>query len=83
MRQVRPDTVRAELAFAEKAAAWFSEHPEHRSYTDGYIEPGCLLALRWGLGNDCVLVMKLDEFFEPTIYTQIIGMTRLHTATKS
>ena len=60
-----------QLAFAEKAAADFKANPKHYSYTDGAIKPGALLALRWGLGEDCVLVLKLDDSHEPTNYQQL------------
>jgi hypothetical protein len=38
----------------------------------GEIEPGCWLALRWGMGKDCVLVLKLDEFEQPVNFQNII-----------
>lgn len=64
------EQVEAELAFARKAAAHFAVHDLHSSYGD--LKPGSLLALRWGLGNDCVLVVRLDENFEPCNYQQLI-----------
>ena len=30
------------------------------------------LAVRWGMAHDCVLVLKLDEQFEPVCYRGII-----------
>lgn len=72
MRHVYPDTLRRELSFMEKAAAHFATHPQHWTYTDGEVESSCLLALRWGLGNDCVLVVKLSDMHHPTIYAQVI-----------
>lgn len=60
------------LAFAEQAAADFAAHPEHCSYSYGEIKPGAYLALRWGLGNDCVLVLKLCDYFEPVNYQQLV-----------
>lgn len=74
-RQIRMTSKTAELerlAFAEKAAAHFKEHPEHWSYTDGDIEPGAFFALRWGGGGNCVLVLKLDDFDEPVNYQELI-----------
>jgi hypothetical protein len=59
--------------FAKKAAKNFSEFPDHYTYAKDNPEKGGLLALRWGADNDCVLVIKIDENFEPTIYQQIIG----------
>lgn len=69
-RSVRADEVREELAFAEKAAAHFAKQPMHSSYGD--TTPGSLLGLRWGLGEDCVLVLKLDENHIPTNYQNIV-----------
>lgn len=51
------------IRFADRAARYFALHPECQSFSDADISPGCLLALRWGLGDDCVLVLKLDPFY--------------------
>jgi hypothetical protein len=72
MRHVYPTELRDEMAFAERAAASFAENPTHWTFAGGDPEPGQLLALRWGLGNDCVLVVKLDAEHEPTLYAQLI-----------
>jgi hypothetical protein len=58
--------------FAKKAANNFEENPDHATYSVKYPAPGELLAIRWGMGNDCVLVLKLDEYFEPVIFQQAI-----------
>ena len=58
--------------FAKEAAKHFAIHEEHYTYTSGDIDAGCLFALRWGLGDDCVLIFRLDEDFEPTNYQQLI-----------
>lgn len=68
MTTVEQDAEQA--AFAVKAASHFAAHPEHS--TVGDIKPGGFLALRWGMGEDCVLVVKLDDYHEPTNYQQII-----------
>lgn len=60
----------ARMEFAEKAAEHFAEHPNHWSF--GEIAPGELLALRWGMGNDCVLVIRQHEDEEPVNFQQII-----------
>jgi hypothetical protein len=62
----------ARIAFASKAAEHFAAHPNHWTYSDGDITPGCLLALRWGLGKDCVLVLKLDENEMPVNFQHLI-----------
>ena len=61
-----------QLAFAEKAAADFKANPKHWTFTDGAIKPGALFAVRWGLGEDCVLVLKLDDSHEPTNYQNLV-----------
>ncbi len=58
--------------FVKEAAEYFSKHPEKWTYSHEALAPGCLFAERWGLDNDCVVVFKLDENFEPLIYQQII-----------
>jgi len=65
-----------QIRFAERAARYFALHPECQSFSDVDISPGCLLALRWWLGDDCVLVLKLDPHFEPTNYQNIINVKR-------
>jgi hypothetical protein len=46
-------------AFVEKAAAHFAANKANWSF--GNIMRGEYLALRWGMGDDCVLVIKQDE----------------------
>ncbi len=55
--------------FVKEAAAYFEEHDDKATY-GGDPTPGEYLALRWGLGRDCVLVVLLDEYFKPVIYQQ-------------
>ena len=62
----------AKNKFAKEAAKYFSKHPDKYSFTIGEIEPDCFFALRWGMFEDCVLIFKLHENFEPIIYSQII-----------
>ena len=47
------------IAFADQAAADFAKHPKHWTYGD--LTPCSFLGIRWGLGEDCVLVVKLDD----------------------
>lgn len=58
------------LAFAERAARHFAANPDHASFGD--VEPGTFLALRWGMGDDCVLVVRLTD--EPPVNYQ--GLVR-------
>lgn len=71
MRAIYPSEVEDELKFAHRAAEHFAKHAEHQTFTDGEIQSGCLLAIRWGLGEDCVVVVKLDEAHTPTNYMEI------------
>jgi hypothetical protein len=77
MRSVRMSELDEELAFMKKAAEYFAAHPSKSSYGD--IEPDTFLALRWGLGEDCVLVLKLAELWQhtPTNYQNVIDRTQL------
>lgn len=59
------------VAFAAMVAARFAADP--RLATLGDLKPGSLLAIRWGLGDDCVLVVRLDEEFEPVNFQQAIA----------
>lgn len=59
-------------AFVKEAALYFSKNKDKWSYTSGPIVAGCYFALRWGLSDDCVLLFKLDENLEPTIYGQAV-----------
>jgi hypothetical protein len=56
--------------FAKRAAADFEKYPGHATFGD--IGCGKYLALRWGLDNDCVLVIKQDESQEAINYYQLI-----------
>lgn len=51
----------ARIDFAKEAAAHFAEHPNHWSYSKEGLGPGVLLALKWGLGSDCVLVLRVAD----------------------
>lgn len=64
------------LDFIAEATAHFDFYPEYRTYTKGEILPECLFAVRWGLGDDCILVFKLGDM-EPTIYQNCIN-TQTH-----
>lgn len=59
-------------AFAVRAARHFEENPECSSFTDGDIEPNAYFALRFGLGNDCVVVFRIDDE-TPTNYQNLIN----------
>ncbi|MCK5611126.1 hypothetical protein KAR91_55145 [Candidatus Pacearchaeota archaeon] len=58
--------------FAKRAAKHFARDEKLSTFTDKEIGSGCLFALRFGLGQDCVVVFRLDENFEPTNYQQLV-----------
>lgn len=63
--------------FAKSAAKCFTRDEKISAFTEDKVEAGCFFAVRWGLGNDCVVVFKLDEDFEPINFQQIVrGMQR-------
>ena len=61
-----------ELNFAKEAAKKFKKDSNLATYTTEEPSEGCLFAVRWGMDNDCILVLRLAEFVNPVIYTQII-----------
>jgi hypothetical protein len=72
MRLVKTEDINTELEFAKKAAEYFSKNIEISTFTDEDIKPGCFFAVRWGMLDDCVLVLKLDKYHEPTNYMSLI-----------
>jgi hypothetical protein len=58
--------------FVQLAAIAFGENPQYATFTDGEIEPGKMFAVRWGLGEDCILIFKIDEDFQPRNYANVI-----------
>jgi hypothetical protein len=72
MRMIYLEYEKKQQDFAIRAAKHFVKNKEHASYSDGEIEPGCLLALRWGAYADCILVLKLSENHIPTNYQQLV-----------
>lgn len=72
MRMTRIDSEKERSEFACRAANHFSKNPHHFTYTDKEIEADAFLAIRFGMDYDCVVVVKLDEFFEPINYQNII-----------
>jgi len=76
MRTINMNEENEIQAFAKRAAAHFSENSDVATYSDKGLSRGCLLALRWGMGEDCVVVVKLSEGFEPINYTQLIKIRK-------
>lgn len=57
--------------FACAAAASFAEDPNMYSYSNGDIDP-FLIALRWGSHGRAVLIVRLEEYFCPIIYGDLV-----------
>lgn len=70
VRQVHITDELEQIEFAKKAAALFAADKSKSSF--GEITQGGFIALRWGLGDDCVLVLKLDELHVPTNYQSLV-----------
>lgn len=64
------EDAQALVDFGKRAAEHFIEHPEHSSFGD--LEPETYLALRWGLHDRAILVLKLDPDFHPFVYGDCI-----------
>lgn len=72
MKMVRLEEEYEVREFAKKAAKHFAEDDECTTFTDSDIEAGCLFAMRYGFFNNCVVVFRLDEVFEPVNYQELI-----------
>lgn len=72
MKVVDDLEIEEEIQFARTAAMYFAEHPRAQTFTDGGVKPGCLFAVRWGLSDQAVAVLKLDDFAEPTVYGDLV-----------
>lgn len=72
MKMTSVDKIREEMEFAELAAKEFAKDKKLSTFSLSDVEPGSFFAVRWGLGDDCVLVLKLCDVHEPTIYQQLI-----------
>lgn len=72
MRHTHVEEALDQIAFAKKAAQHFSVNAKSYTYTEDDIEMGCLLAIRWGGNEDCVLVCKLSAYHEPVNYMKLI-----------
>lgn len=59
-------------SFARRAAEHFAENPKHWTYTDGDIVAGCMFAMRYGLGNDCVVIFKISHDADVINYQELI-----------
>ena len=70
MKQISLQEAEAKTGFVRKAARYFEENLEGHTY--GELEPGELFAIRWGLGNDCILVFRIDPECTLENFTQVI-----------
>lgn len=72
MRMVHLSTEREVQAFAERAARCFAKNPRYWTFSDGDGPvAGELFALRWGLGDDCVVVFRIGDEM-PVNFQQLI-----------
>ena len=63
------------LDFVKQAAKWFELHPWGRTFTGQGAEDldtDTLFAVRWGGDDDCVLVLRTSDTFEPVVYGQVM-----------
>lgn len=73
MRMTHINAEEATADFAKRAADLFHNDPRKHTFTDsGRLVPGELFAIRWGMGNDCVVVFRIDEDFEPINFQELI-----------
>lgn len=72
MRMVNVSEDEDVIDFAKMAAMAFAKHKGVYTYTNGGIEAGELFAVRFGGGDNCVVVFRLDENFEPINYQQLV-----------
>lgn len=72
MKHIYLEDKKEEEEFVLVAAKHFKDNPEHSTFTLSDIKAGCWFAMLWGLNNNGVLVFKLDDDFEPTIYMEVI-----------
>ena len=72
MRMVNLDEEREIEVFAKKAAKSFAKNKQYYTFTDSKIKAGCLFAMRFGFNDDCVVVFRLDDDFEPINYQELI-----------
>ena len=71
MKQIHISDLSEELEFVKKAIDKFAKNDILATFTiSSKITEGTLFAVRWGLGNDCILVFKIGD--EPRIYTQVL-----------
>lgn len=73
MRSTYLSEAKDEQEFALKAAKAFANNPALATFTEGDIKPDAYLAIRWGLGRDCVVVVKLDSVHQPINYMEIVN----------
>ncbi|QYW06526.1 hypothetical protein uan_114 [Pseudomonas phage UAntarctica] len=72
MRMSRLEEEVERQEFAKTAAKHFAENPNHWTYAKGNPTPGEWLALRWGGGNDCVVVLRVSATDPIVNYQEII-----------
>ena len=61
-----------EIEFVKRAIEVFDGDLDIATFSLACLEPGCLLAIRWGLLDDCVMVVRLHDEYVPTNYTNVL-----------
>lgn len=76
MRMVQMEEERKLHEFVQKAAKSFSENPKFYTFTEDKIDRGVFFAIRYGLGDDCIVVFKISDEMEPVNFQNIIKRCR-------
>lgn len=72
MRQYYEREEEDQLNFAHEAARHFEKNLTDVTYSKTAPEKGGLMALRWGMGCDCVVVFRISSYDEVVNYCQFI-----------
>lgn len=56
------------IALVQAAKEAFDKDPKLATFSIGDVVEGSLFAVRWGLDNDCIMILKIDESTEPEIF---------------
>jgi hypothetical protein len=75
MKHVHYNDIKKEQAFLERAKSYFT-HNNQDTYTDGEIEKGVFFAYKWGADKESILIFKVDENFDPTVYGKALEASK-------
>lgn len=60
-----------EIDFLARAVVFFTNNPSGSAYSNGEVKPNCLIAVRWGIDNNHILVFRTSEYEEPRNWRQV------------